>query len=294
MEQIQTHRVPKQNAPTRLQEYGVGIFSLALTKSALKKALKNGFITVNNKPATTATYIIGGEQLVLRIPKKPQAVKQLNFPLQVLYQDSYLAAINKPPGIAVSGNSFKTITNALAQNLNKSPLPDATPPQPVHRLDYPTTGVLLIGKTSSSIRQLNALFSDKIINKTYYAITYGAMPDYGVVNLPIDKKPAITNFRVIARVTSVRFNTLNLVILEPKTGRRHQIRKHLASLDCPILGDKDYGKPRLILKGKGLYLHAQSLEFKHPFTQKQVLLSCEIPKKFLKIFPEFQVESTKT
>ncbi len=205
--------------------------------------------------------------------------------MKVLFEDEYLAVIHKPAGILVSGNAFQTIANALPQNLKQSTLSDATIPQPVHRLDYGTTGVLLVGKTASSIRALNKLFEDKQIQKTYYAITIGKMQNReGVINSEIDEKEAQSNYKVIESVISQRFEFLNLVKLEPKTGRRHQLRIHLSSIGNPILGDREYGIENLILNGKGIYLHAYSLEFVHPFTSETIFIEDELPKKFLKLF----------
>ena len=207
--------------------------------------------------------------------------------MTVLFEDEYLALIHKPAGILVSGNAFQTIANALPQNLKRSNLDDSTIPQPVHRLDYGTTGVLLVGKTASSIRTLNKLFEDKEIQKTYYAITIGKMKEMeGIISSEIDEKEAQSNYKVIESVISPRFEFLNLVKLEPKTGRRHQLRIHLASIGNPILGDREYGIENLILNGKGIYLHAHSLEFLHPFTNETIFIEDELPKKFLKIITQ--------
>jgi len=203
-----------------------------------------------------------------------------------LFEDDHLAIIHKPAGILVSGNSFKTITNALSQNLKPSNLVDTTIPQPVHRLDYATTGVLLVGKTSSSIRALNKLFENRAIKKTYYAITIGNINNQGEIITEVDGKESHSNYTLCKSVTSERFSKLNLVRLEPETGRRHQLRKHLSSIGNPILGDKEYGFENLILHGKGLYLHAYSLKFTHPFTQEEIHQKSELPKNFKKIFPQ--------
>lgn len=279
-----THKVPKQDEPIRLQEYGVGIFDLVATKSALKKALKKQYITVNGNIATTATFINGGEIINLIVPETASSHKRLVLNLKVLFEDEYLAVIHKPAGILVSGNNFKTIVNALPQNIKRSTLSNATAPQPVHRLDFATTGILLVGKTTDSIRALNKLFENKTIKKSYYAITIGKMEGRGKITSKIDDKPSQSNYEIIESVASKRFGTLNLVKLKPKTGRRHQLRKHLASIGNPILGDKDYGIEPLILNGKGLYLHAFALKFTHPFTNKEVNFKDELPKRFRKIF----------
>ena len=262
----------------------MGLFKAAITKSALKKALKKQCITVNNKLGTSATYITGGETIVLSITNDDSNQKKLILNLEVLFEDDHLAVIQKPAGLLVSGNTFKTVTNALGRNLKKCQRPDATKAQPVHRLDFETTGVLLIGKTSSSIRHLNKLFEHKTIKKTYHAITIGSMITQGSITVAIDDKPSLSNYKLIDSVTSKRFGTLNLLELEPQTGRHHQLRKHLAHIGHPILGDKVYGKAPLILKGKGLYLHASTLEFIHPFTHKKMRIESELPKRFKKIF----------
>ncbi|MEB8346760.1 RluA family pseudouridine synthase [Flavobacteriaceae bacterium KMM 6898] len=285
------HIVPTIPSPIRLQEYGVGIFIAALTKSALKKAIKKKFITVNDVIATSGTLINGGECISLSISKEVIPNKKLVFQLKVLFEDDHLAVIHKPAGILVSGNSFKTIANALVQNIQRSHLPDATKPQPIHRLDYATTGVLLIGKTSSSIRVLNRMFEDKKVKKTYYAITIGEMNDRGKIKSEIDGKKSQSKYKLKESVSSKRFGKLNLVKLKPQTGRRHQLRKHLSSIDNPILGDAAYGMENLILRGKGLYLHAYSLKFIHPFTNKQVFIKDEFPQRFKKIF-SFKIAET--
>jgi len=217
---------------------------------------------------------------------KNKPAKKLVFPLQVLFEDNHLAVIHKPAGIIVSGNKWKTITRALPDNLSPSSQPDACTPQPVHRLDFPTTGALLTGKTASGIRTLNQMFEAKKIRKTYLAITIGEMTPEGSMHTPIDDKPSETSYKVLKTAPSERFGALNLVKLYPHTGRRHQLRKHLSGIGHPILGDKEYGIENLILNGKGLYLHANSLKFEHPFTNEKLKIEDELPKKFRKIFPE--------
>lgn len=283
------HITPAISHPIRLQEYGVGIFNAIQTKSALKKVLKKQLITVNGFVATTATMIKGGEKIVLSTPEALTKTKQLLYPLKVLFEDDYLAMIHKPAGILVSSNSFKTITNALEQNLKASNCIDTTIPQPIHRLDYATTGILLVGKTNSSIRALNKLFENKAVKKTYYAITIGNMNNQGTISTEIDGKKSESFFEVCESVKSERFGKLNLVKLEPKTGRRHQLRKHLSGISNPILGDATYGNKDLILKGKGMYLHAYSLEFLHPITKEKLSFTAEFPKKFENIFPSIDL-----
>ncbi len=285
MHPVESHSVPLQEKPIRLQEYAVGIFNTIATRSALKKALKKKLVLVDGKIATTALFIHGGQRIELYQSDEKTALKKLILPLEVLFEDNHLAIVYKPAGMLVSGNTFVTIANALTQNLQKSNQLDAVRPQPIHRLDYPTSGVLLIGKTSSAITTLSKLFKNKEVRKTYHAITIGNMEQHGIINFPIDEKIAHSEFEVLASVKSERFSVLNLIKLLPKTGRKHQLRIHLSKIGHQILGDKDYGNKDLILKGNGLYLHAKTIEFKHPFTQDLVTVSKELPKKFIRIFP---------
>ena len=285
MSHLETHIAAQQKYPIRIQEYAVGIFKIVATKSAIKKAIKKKRILVNDSPTSTARIIIGGEKITLLDAENKTSKKQLILKLVVIFEDDYLALIEKPAGILVSGNTFKTIDNALQQNLQKSTQPDAVRPRPVHRLDYPTTGVLLIGKTSSSILALNQLFENRKIKKIYHAITIGEMNSKGSIKTAVDKKPATSNYKVIHTVKSKRFKYLNLVELLPKTGRKHQLRNHLLSIGNPILGDQEYGIDLLILKRKGLYLHASQLEFTHPFSEKKLSIKSTLPIKFKKIIP---------
>lgn len=210
--------------------------------------------------------------------------------MKVLYEDDYLAAIAKPAGIEVSGNRKRTIANALGAALKASHEDDAVHPQAVHRLDYPTSGVLLVGKTASSIRELGELFENRKVLKIYLAITIGKMGAEGQIDEPIDQKEALTDYTRIMTVPSERFGHLNLVVLNPKTGRRHQLRKHMAQLGNCILGDREYCPEELLLKGQGLYLHAGAISFAHPMTKEYLRIILPLPTKFTRIFPNFDLE----
>ena len=286
MQLIETHIVEKLEKPIRFQEYSVGIFNTIPTKSGIKKAVKKGLIFIEGSLATTSKYISGGEKIELFESENSSTFERLKLNIEVLFEDETLAVVYKPAGILVSGNKFVTIANGLAQNLKKSTLADAVKPQPIHRLDYPTSGLLLIGKTSTAITALGKLFKEKEIQKTYFAVTIGKMKSEGTIKIPIDKKESETDFKILHTVISERFEFLNLVKLSPKTGRKHQLRKHLFSLGNPILGDKEYFLEGKVLNGKGLYLHAATLDFVHPFTKKTISISKELPKKFNKIFKE--------
>ncbi|WP_369820329.1 pseudouridine synthase [Tenacibaculum sp. SG-28] len=110
---------------------------------------------------STGLLLHGFETIELLSEEETQPKKRFNLEVEVFYEDDFLAIINKPAGLVVSGNSFATINNCLPQNLKKSTLPDACSPRAVHRLDYPTSGLLLVGKTHAAVVALSKLFEKK-------------------------------------------------------------------------------------------------------------------------------------
>ncbi len=277
--------VPSLEEKKRLSEIAPELFQSLPSKKSIKKAIKGGFVFVNGKQGQTGDYILGGE--VLELFEDSESVKKpiVDYPVQVLFEDDYLAIVNKPAGLLVSGNKKLTLENALPFNLKISSLPDAIPyPEPIHRLDFPTSGALMVGKTRDAVVALNKLFEDRKINKQYLAVTIGDMQQSGVIEDEVDGKIAKSAYEVLQNVTSERFNCLNLVELTLYTGRRHQLRIHMSSIGNPILGDSEYGKSGLILKGKGLFLHSNFLEFTHPVTKEKLKIVAPVPKKFKKIF----------
>lgn len=192
-----------------------------------------------------------------------------------------MAIINKPAGITVSGNSFKTIFNALPFNLKESNEPDKLfKPTPVHRLDNQTSGILLIAKTKTAQIELGKQFENKTVQKKYSAIVIGKVLNNGAIKTPIENKKSETSFELIAVENSLKFKHLTFLKATPKTGRTHQIRIHLASIGHPILGDKLYTNSEILHKGKGLFLAATEIAFLHPKTLVPICFKIEIPNKF--------------
>ena len=287
MNLLETHTVPPLAQTIRLSDLSWDSFSLIQSRKAWKKAIKKGLVRVNGEQGFTGSYISGGEQVELFQDEAEKDHPEIDIQLEVLFEDDHLAVVNKPAGIEVSGNKKWTLQNALSGNLKSSGQVDWLPfLEPIHRLDYPTSGALLIGKTASATTTLNRMFESKEIKKTYMAVTIGEMPNRREVDSEIDGKPAQSCYEVLQTLESERFGFLNLVKLNPKTGRRHQLRKHMLEIGNPILGDWAYFHEGLILKGKGLYLHAFALEFIHPNTNEPINIQASLPGKFLKLFPE--------
>ena len=250
----------------------------------MKKAISRGQVLLNGKRAFSGNYLNGGETLEL-LQAKVKERPSIEMELEILHEDDHLAIVHKPAGIVVSGNKKHTLENALPNTLNPSTSIDALErPMPVHRLDHPTSGALLIAKSHAALTALNKLFEKREITKTYVAIIQGKMASKeGLLDTAIKGKNAITKYAVESTVSSPKFESLNWVVLQPETGRRHQLRIHLAEIGHPILGDLQYGIDGKILKGKGLYLHAHKLSFDHPITGAKLEVEATIPSKFNKL-----------
>ncbi len=282
---IESHIVSEGTEKVRLSDYAGGIFKTVSSRKGMKKAIDKELVLLNGKIAKTGHFIFAGDVIEL-MENSDKNRPTIELTLEVLYEDEHLAIINKPAGIEVSGNKKWTLENALSSNLKPSIESDTLKfPEPIHRLDYPTSGALLIGKTATTVIALNKMFEERKVKKIYHAITIKKMDESGTIETPIDGKPSQSSFTVLKTLVSERFSYLNLVELELQTGRRHQLRKHLSKIGNPILGDRDYGKKGLILSGKGLYLHATSLRFRHPITNVELNIEAAFPKKFKKLFP---------
>ncbi|MFK7946215.1 MAG: RluA family pseudouridine synthase [Saprospiraceae bacterium] len=279
MLQLQKH-IAKPTEATRLSDYAIGIFETVPTRKGIKKAIKKGAIYVNGEVGQTGTWIVEGDEIVL-YDLDETLPKTFELELSIVFEDDDLAVINKPGGIPVSGNYYKTVQNALPYNLEKSTAVDALKmPRPVHRLDAATCGLLLIAKTKTAHLHLSKQFENKTIQKRYQAIAIGKLSQKGRIETPIDDKPSITDFKTVKVVPSLKNEFLTFVNLYPITGRTHQLRKHLSGLNHPILGDKLYGQEGLILWKKGLFLCAVELNFTHPKTEKLMQIKIEPPNKF--------------
>jgi 23S rRNA pseudouridine1911/1915/1917 synthase len=277
---IAKHIISTVHAPTRLSDYAIGIFPELPSRKSVKKAIKADRFLVDNKVKNTGYWVETGKTIEL-LTDTDSDRKIFPRRLAIVFEDDFLAVINKPAGLPVSGNFFKTVVNTLSFNLKKSNAVDTlSKPIPVHRLDGLTSGLLLISKTSTASIHLGQQFENQQITKQYQALVMGDIPKNGIIDIPIDNKESLTHFEVEKSINSLQSGQLSLVNLFPKTGRTHQLRIHLASIGCPILGDSLYGKEGQVLKGKGLFLSAIGLIFRHPISNEMMNIKIDAPNKF--------------
>ena len=279
MKILETHIVTTLQEKIRLQEYAVDIFKSIPSRSGIKKAIKREEILIDGQIAKTSDWIKEGQKIeLLQQEIKPKKIFRLK--LVIIFEDDYFAVVNKLPGYPTSGNYFKTIENALPFNLKISEQPDALPyPLPVHRLDTPTGGLLLIAKTRFAQTKLYQAFETKEIEKTYMALVHGTTPATAIFQDKIDQKSALTRIQTL---NSFCFKNEDYSLLEvhPDTGRTHQIRIHLSQHGFPIVGDKEHGSSSDPFSKKGLYLAAIGLRLQHPITDEPLEFKIKIPRKF--------------
>ncbi len=295
----------------RLDQYLVSLFP-DFSRSIIQKAIDADGVRVNDA-ATKASYKVRlGDRVHICLPEPAHAVPlPEDIPLDVLYEDEFLAVINKPHDMVVhpaKGHWSGTLVNALSFHFGKlSQLNGDYRPGIVHRLDRDTSGVILVAKEEMTHRDLSYQFERRKIYKEYTAITAGVLErdsDYierrighhphdrikMVVTDDEDGKDACSFYEVIER-----FRGYSVCRIQPRTGRTHQIRVHLASIGCPVVADKIYsGRDCLRLSDlianldpahdhtimARQALHATRIRFFHPRLQEYISADAPFPPEF--------------
>ncbi|MBQ8080913.1 MAG: RluA family pseudouridine synthase [Clostridia bacterium] len=265
-----------------------------LSRSRAAKLIEDGRVFVGNmqskKPSLRPET---GVSVRVELPQLQETTNlPQDIPIEILYEDEYLAAVNKPAGLVVhpaAGNEDGTLVNALLYHLNSlSGIGGERRPGIVHRLDKDTSGLLLVAKDDATHLALSEMLAERRIEKHYRAIVLGRMKDEtGYIDAPIgrsqqdrkkmairaDGRPSQTEWRVLKALDHGVTSYLDVHII---TGRTHQIRVHMASIGHPVLGDPIYGFQHMP-PAKRLMLHSYSIRFIHPATGREMTLTAPCP-----------------
>ena len=282
--ELDQHIVNENTELIRFVDYVIGVFPQLMTKNAVKKAIKRNELLLNNDIATTGHWMKLNDVIKL-VDNENRVLKPFPLAIEIIFEDDYLIVVNKPSGLVVSGNQFRTLENAMVGKIIQSTQKDALKwAKPVHRLDAATSGLLIMSKTATAHRILAKQFENRKIDKTYHAIVMGVFDHAeGEILSPIKNQKSETHYSILKKVLSLRSESVSLVKLKPKTGRTHQLRIHCSETGNPIVGDVLYGEEGNILLHKGLFLAATNLIFNHPIFDELLQINMDIPHKFISL-----------
>jgi len=291
------------------------------SRSQIQNWIRKGYIQANGKQVKTGYLTRINDHIELRIPQSlPDQPFPEDIPLNIIYEDSHLAVIDKPAGLvchAGAGVHSGTLVNALLHRMSTLSTGDPARPGIVHRLDKFTSGIMLVAKNNMAHRQLAQQFKNRQVKKEYVALVHGVpSPSSGTIDSPIGRDPrnrkkmstcahrtrtAVTHYVVVEN-----YGYISLLKIRIETGRTHQIRVHLAQKGHPIVGDFLYGGNRtknlpadLLDAVKELhrpFLHSRHLEFHHPLTGELVSFNSPLAlelQRFLSIVKSFRSSSSK-
>lgn len=277
-----------------------------LSRNMVQNLISDGMVKLRGEKISKNYKIKSSDKesdIEIEIPKEESTeILPENIPIQILYEDEFLAVVNKPRGMVThpsKGRYSGTLVNALLYKFpnNLSNYNGDDRPGIVHRLDKDTSGGLIIAKDNNTHRALSKLFKKHEVVREYIAIVHGNIKtdegrlEYSIGRNPKDRKKmavtdknsktAITDYKVIKRFDGFTFVRLSLY-----TGRTHQIRVHMAKIGHPVAGDKLYGPKKSKLKI--LYLHSAKLEFIHPVTKKKIIVESQPDEEFNKFINKLQ------
>ena len=275
-----------------------------LSRMMVQKLIEENQILVNEKTVKTSYSVQKGDKITITIPEiKKTALKPQDIPLDIIYEDNDILVVNKAKGMVVhpaAGNPEGTLVNAVMAHCkeNLSGIGGELRPGIVHRLDKDTSGLLIISKNDKSHIQMSKQIQNREVKKIYIALVRGVIPENeATINMPIGRsiqdrkkmavtkkgKEAITHFQVLER-----FDKYTLLKIKIDTGRTHQIRVHMAEIGYPVVGDILYSNGKNEFGIEGQMLHAISLDFKHPITQKLLHLKAPLPEYFEEVLKKLR------
>lgn len=264
------------------------------SRAYILKCIEEEKVSVNGK-IEKPSYLLKENDLITYEPleEKKLSLEGQNLNLEIVYEDEDVAVVNKPKGMVVhpaAGNYENTLVHGLLYELEDlSTINGVARPGIVHRIDKDTTGLLMIAKNDKASLSLTEQLKAHTCKRTYQALVYGTIQENkGKINAPIGRdqtdrkkmavtkngKEAITHFTVLKR-----FKDFTLVECALETGRTHQIRVHFSYIGHPLVGDKVYGR-RKVIGDEGQFLHAKTIGFLHPSTGQWMEFDSELPEYF--------------
>ncbi len=283
----------------RIDSYLTKVTDYSRTKIA--KAIKDGFILVNNKEISSSYKVKENDLVTIDIKEEEIDIVPEKMDIDIIYEDDYLAVVNKASGVVVHpavGNYSHTLVNGLMYHFNSISKEGSIRPGIVHRLDKDTSGLMIIAKDDKTHELLSDMIKNREVDRRYLALVWGVVShDRGRIEAPIGRdindrqkyavtdlngKDSITNFSVLERLKEV-----TLIECKLETGRTHQIRVHMNYIGHPVVNDPVYGK-RKIINDFGQMLHSYSLKFIHPITKETLSFKQDPPSKFLEILNMFR------
>ena len=267
-----------------------------LSRTQAQRLIREGAILLNDKPAKPNATTAVGDRVDLSYPEPAESnVQPEAIPLDVVFEDSDLIVINKPQGMVVHpapGHESGTLVNALLYHATDlSGIGGERRPGIVHRIDKMTSGLLVVAKNDKTHRALAEQFQIHSAHRSYCALVDGNLrTESGTIDAPIARHPvdrkrmavlaggreAVTHWAVAAR-----YGQYSLLQIELETGRTHQIRAHMASIQHPVAGDDVYGRAKRPFGLEGQALHGYRLSFRHPTSQSDLVFYAPLPPYFL-------------
>jgi 23S rRNA pseudouridine1911/1915/1917 synthase len=297
----------------RLDRYLVSMLA-EYSRSQIQKLIADGHVTVRRLPARTVEakanlQVREGDQVVVDAPEAaPSAVAAEALPLEILYQDSELAVLNKPAGMVIhpgAGHGSGTLVNALLHHLTDlSGIGGELRPGIVHRLDRGTSGVMVIAKNDRAHQELSRQFHDREVEKEYIALVWGVVQAGRRIDAAIGRD-RVHRQKMSARAKHAReavtritrahhMPGLTLCQVAIHTGRTHQIRVHLSAIGHAIVGDSLYGGVhrrvpgdiRAVQRLERPFLHAARLAFTHPTEQRRMQFIAPLPEDLQRVLDD--------
>ncbi|MDG2209095.1 MAG: RluA family pseudouridine synthase [Flavobacteriales bacterium] len=282
VQSIAQWEVPDHLNGQRLQDALPELAKLYIpSRKGCKKAIKRGRVQLNERQGSTGDWVRTGDRIVL-MPSELNNHQAFVCPKPpIAFLDEDLMVVWKKAGLFTSGNHPQTLRSQVAQHFPAPNHPQAlTQAEPIHRLDFPTSGFIIFARTQGAVHELGQAMEERRIKKSYWTVIHGLPAELLDIRMPLAGQHAHTRASRLAEGTIPTQGDGALLEITLETGRTHQIRKHLHALGHGVVGDEVYQRSAGRYHGHGLFLCASGLTFQHPIHQTILTFKADLPKKF--------------